>query len=156
MTRVLSVAFALSFVLSSNAFAAPPASVARPQTPAHASGDGWPTSPAGIVARGWVEAFSSGDSAMRIYLANNIRPQSLAERGIEERLARYHELRDKYGKLVLASLDSVTATEIKVRLMASDATLHTFVFTVEPGVRAKLASIKIVEGMPGGFGAFHH
>jgi hypothetical protein len=83
---------------------------APPGTPAHASSvpgttrDGWPASPEGTIARGWVDAFDAGDSAMRAFLVRNLSAESLARKGLSERLAAYRAGRERFGTLQLSKI----------------------------------------------------
>lgn len=127
----------------------------------NASREGWPDTPAGVVARQWVEAFSTGEDAMRAFLKQYVSEQSLAKRSVSQRVESYRKLRERYGKLMLASVRGESKGELKVQLMASDASTHTFVFKVETESPHKLVSVGITQkGFAGhgghGGGGFHH
>ena len=117
--------------------------------------DGWPDTPAGAMARGWVEAFSTGDSAMKAFNTKNLASESLAKRGVEERVVSYRKLREKYGKLMLGSVVKSERTELTVKLIASDAKTSGWVFTVQKEAPYKLVSVGMLE-QHGHFGGFHH
>jgi hypothetical protein len=156
MRRFAPVLFA-GAVLLATALAPPVVTAAAPDAPrASASRDGWPDTRPGRAARGWVEAFSKGDSAMRAYLTSELAPSSLEKRSIGERMDNYHKRREQYGKLVLASIVSESAERLTARLMSSDASLHEFEFTIQKEAPYKLVSVAIKEGMHGAFGGFHH
>lgn len=122
-----------------------------------AAREGWPDTPVGARARGWVEAFSTGEDAMRAYLKANMSERKLAKRTMAQRTENYRKLRERYGKLMLASVTSETQDELKVTLMASDASTHGFVFAVEREAPHLLASVSIVQkGFSHGGGGFHH
>ena len=129
-----------------------------PAAPAKKSAkDGWPDTRAGAMARRWVEAFAKGDSAMKACLTENLAPESLEQRGIPERITNYRSLRERFGTLVLASIDKSKPTELEATLMASaDMSKHKFVFTVQSKAPYKLISVGRLEQRPGhgghGFG----
>jgi len=119
--------------------------------------EGWPDTPAGIVAGQWVLAFSTGEDAMREFLKQNVGEKSLAERSVSTRVENYRKLRERYGKLMLASVAGEKKGELTVKLMAEDASTHTFVFTVETQAPHKLISVGIMQlGFSHGGGGFHH
>lgn len=120
------------------------------------SKDGWPDTPAGTMARAWVEAFSTGEAAMKEFNQKNLASESLAKKGIEERVVSYRKLRDKYGKLMLGSVVKSERTELTVKLIAADATQSGWVFTVQKQAPYKLISVGMLE-RHGHFGSgFHH
>jgi hypothetical protein len=118
--------------------------------------DGWPDTRVGELARGWVAAFSSGDSAMTSYLASHLAPTSLADKSVPQRIERYRDLRKKYGKLELASVAKSGPEKLTVKLMGSDATRHEFTFTAQREAPYKLLSVAIREGGHFGHGSFGH
>ena len=120
---------------------------------------GWPASRAGELARGWVTAFSGGETAMRDFIDRNMAPQSLAERNTRTRVEKYRTLRDQYGKLQLDSVLKSTPGELTARLIDSDAKAHEFTFAVQTEAPYKLLSVSMREtmhGLHGMFGGFHH
>lgn len=134
---------------------APPAgTVAAKRKPAR---DGWPETPTGTVARQWVEAFSTGEDAMRAFLKQNVSKENLEKRNIPQRIEKYQTMREEYGKLMLTSVTKEAKGELTVSLMAEDASSHTFVFKVDPAPPYKLQSVSIVQkGFSHGGGMFHH
>ena len=144
MKRGLLCAVLLSLSLPGVTRAAQPAS----------DGDGWPDTRVGALARGWVTAFSSGDSAMKAYLAAHMAPSSLADKSVPQRIERYRDLRKKYGRLELASVVKSSADKLTVKLMGSDATRYEFIFTAQTEAPWKLVSVGIREG--GHFGHGGH
>ena len=127
----------------------------RPEEPAEpgAAGDaedGWPDTPAGALARGWVEAFSAGEEAMRRFLEGCVTEASLQARPMAERLASYRELRNRYGSLMLASVAESTPEKLTAVLLAGDASAHRFVFTVEENDPHRLATVGIIRHGHGG------
>jgi hypothetical protein len=119
------------------------------------SREGWPDTRAGAMGRRWVAAFSSGDSAMRDFYAREVARESVAKRDVQTRVERYRTLRERYGKLSFASVVESKPYELAVKLMATDASMHVFIFTVQPEPPHKLISVGIRErahGHPGGFG----
>jgi len=119
------------------------------------SEDGWPQTRAGELARGWVEAFSTGEAAMRDFISRELASKSLESKGIPQRVERYRDLRQRYGKLTFASVVKSTPGELTVRLLDSDMESHDFVFTIQTTAPYKLVSVGIRE-MGHGFGGFHH
>ena len=122
----------------------------QPPAPSDAAGDDWPDSPAGVAARRWVEAFSKGEDAMRECLTEILAEDSVAQRGIAERLESYRGLRERFGSLVLVSIDKSAPAEIEATMMASDLARHKFVFTVQNEPPHKLVSVGRIEHRPGG------
>lgn len=118
--------------------------------------DGWPATHAGALARGWVTAFSSGDSAMKAYLTAHLAPTSLADKSVPQRIERYRDLCQKYGRLELASVVKSAPGKLTVKLMASDATRYEFIFTAQTEAPYKLLSVAIREGGHFGHGGFGH
>jgi hypothetical protein len=134
--------------------ATPGASATSARTPTADRG-GWPDTPAGELARGWVVAFSAGEAAMKEYLAANLAAKSLETRTVPQRIERYRDLREKYGKLELASVVKSEREKLTVKLMASDATRHEFTFTAQGKAPYKLKSVAIRE-FGHGHGGFGH
>jgi len=118
--------------------------------------DGWPDTRVGELARGWVTAFSSGDSAMKVYLAAHMATASLADKNVPQRIERYRDLREKYGRLELASVVKSTDEKLTVKLMGSDATRTEFIFTAQTEAPWKLVSVAIREAGHFGHGGFGH
>ena len=119
------------------------------------SKDGWPTTPAGTMARGWVDAFSTSEVAMKEFNARNLAPKSLEKKGMEERVVAYRKLKEKYGKLMLGSVVKSEPNELTVKLIASDASSASWVFTVQKEAPYKLISVGMLE-QRSHFGGFHH
>ena len=118
--------------------------------------DGWPDTPAGLVASGWVEAFSEGEDSMREFIDNNQTEASLAERPMDERIETYHMLHERYGGLMFGSVVESSPEELTAVLLAEDASSIRFEFTVEEEPPHKLEMIRVFEqghghgGNPGG------
>jgi len=137
--------------------AASAAAAGRADAKHKASRDGWPETPAGAMARQWVVAFSTSEDAMRGFLKQNVSEQSLAKRGIAQRVESYRKMRERYGRLMLASVLKEEKDELTANLMASDGSTHKFVFTVEANPPHKLRSVGIVQkGFGHGGSWFHH
>ena len=92
---------------------------------------------------------------MRAFLSRELAPRSLAGKNVHQRIERYRDLRERYGKLVFASVVKSTPGELTVKLLDSDMAPHDFVFTVQTAVPYKLVSVGIRE-RGHGFGGFHH
>ena len=135
--------------------ATPGASASKPATTT-AARDGWPDTPAGAAGRGWVQAYASGDSAMRAFYQSAFDPDSLAKRSADQRLTRYHTMRDEYGKLVLGAVVKSTPSVLNVTLIDAEAASHEFVFTTSSKPPYKLLSVGMMQKMQHGFGGFHH
>jgi hypothetical protein len=152
----------LSMLLLSASAGAAPAVPPAPKAPvvagiddqirARALKDGWPDTPAGLVAFAWVDAFSSGDDAMRAFHEQHLSKASLEKRPMSERLATYRAARQQLGTLELASIEDSKPDELTASLLAEDATQHRFVFKVEPQSPHYLVSISTFETVHGGHG----
>lgn len=130
--------------------------IALPLMAAAASKDGWPGTRAGAMARQWVEAFSTSEAAMREFNSKNLAPRSLEKKSLSERVESYRKLRDRFGKLMFGSVVKSQPTELTVKLIASDASTQSFVFTVQKEAPHKLISVGMLERRNHGFGGFHH
>jgi hypothetical protein len=122
---------------------------------ARAVADGWPDSREGELAFRWVNAFGRGDSAMRAFYLADLAEKSLAEKGMEARLGRYRELRERFGTLALGSVVKAVPGELTVRLLDADAATHTFIFKAETAPPFRLLSVGIQQQVPGGHGGGH-
>jgi len=120
--------------------------------------DGWPDTPAGAMARNWVTAFSTGEGAMRAFNEKELSKESLAKRSNDERMENYRKLRERFGKLTLASVVKSSPSELSAKLMDSDAAQHEFVFKVESRAPYHFVSVSMKEKVSAGhsFGGFHH
>ena len=80
----------LVLLVGSSAFAQPKAAPVLPDTDA------------GKGVAGWIAAFNSGDDAkMRQYLAENLTPEAIARRSIDERLGTNRDMRAAFGTVEL-------------------------------------------------------
>jgi hypothetical protein len=127
---------------------------AAPTDSARRAAEGWPATKAGERAAGWVEAFSTGEKAMKAYLETAMASGSMKSRNMNQRIESYRSLREKYGKLTLGSVVESKPYDLTAKLMASDGSLHGFVFKVEPQPPHGLLSVSIQQ-RGHGFG-FHH
>ncbi len=138
--------------------ASPVAAKSRPVTSPPVQ-DGWPGSAAGAFGRAYVAAFNSGDEAMRKFYVDAFAPESLAVRGPEKRLARYHELRERVGSLTLDHVVKDSSGVVVVALVDADAGSHEFTFTTDslPPHHLRAITLKQVMRTHGGLGGdFHH
>lgn len=138
------------------AIAGPPDTGASPTKVAR---DGWPDTRAGQMARGWVEAFGRGEPAMRAFTARAMTQKSLAQRSMDDRMTRYRELHEQYGRLTLAKVIASAPDSVSASLLSTDGEPHTFVFTLEPTPPHQLVSVMIRQMERHGhfdFGMFHH
>lgn len=124
--------------------------------PANRTDEGWPKTHPGRLARGWVSAFSTGEEAMRDFLTRSMAPKSLESSSVPRRIERYRDLRAKYGKLEFASVVKSTPEKLTVKLMASDGSVHEFIFTVQSEAPFKLASVAVRQSHFGGHGFGGH
>src|SRR5262245_24090410 len=101
--RSMTVALLAVALASASASRGPTRAAPATPTPARAesvpaarppdSGE-WPATPAGEIARGWTEAFSAGETAMREFLSKHLSPESLAKRGMSQRMETYRGNRE--------------------------------------------------------------
>lgn len=130
----------------------PPRAVAGAATSA-ATEDEWPATRAGALARGWVAAFAAGEAQMKAFLAKELAPKSLETTKLPKRIERYRDLREKYGRLQLASVVESKPGALTVKLMDEGAELHEFTFAVQTEAPFKLLSVSIKQrGHSGGGG----
>lgn len=113
--------------------------------------DGWPDTPAARIARGWVEAFNGGEAAMRGWLSRNLTPSSLEKKPLPERMEVYRTNRERWGRLVFASVEKSAPAELTVKLLDADANAIPFTFSVEdrPPYRLVSITLKQMHGHPG-------
>ena len=124
------------------ATAAPPKTAAKPgQAPA---GE-WPETRVGALARRWTEAFGKGEPAMRACLAEILAPEALAARGLDARMETYRANFERFGGLMLVSVDSSGAGAVKVKLAASDFSTHDFTFQAQVKPPYKLLQVSRTE-----------
>jgi hypothetical protein len=114
--------------------------------------DGWPDTPAGLMAFEWTEAFSSGEKAMQKFYETRLNKESLAKRPMSERLDMYRSAREKLGTLTLAEIEESNPAELTAALLAEDATRHRFVFKVQPEAPYYLISVSTFDTRHGGHG----
>lgn len=100
-----------------------------------------PETEAGKRVALWIAAFNTGDeAAMEQYLAENLTPEALARRSVEERHRRFRDMRDAFGAVELRNV--VTAEDDLVTVVF--ATQQGFVelnFEFEPQPPHRLLSI---------------
>ncbi len=120
---------------------------------ARAAQEGWPDTPAGLTAFGWVEAFNSGEQAMQQFLADHLTKTSLAERSMAVRMASYNSLLERYGALMFTDTAVSKPLELTATIMAEDTSQHRFIFKVEEEEPHKLTMVGIVQS---GHGSGRH
>lgn len=120
-------------------------------------GDGWPATPAGIMARDWVAAFAAGRGAMESFLRDSLSDASLARRPMPERLDQVEELHARLGALVLVSIEESEPHRLVAELLAEDGERHRFEFELEPEPPHALVRISMLHpgGGHGGHGQTH-
>jgi len=111
---------------------------------------GWPDTPVGLMAAGWVDAFSTDEDAMVDFLSENLMEGALDERPMTERVRSYRKLRERFGYLMLGSVVESSADELTVVLLAEDASKHRFIFNVEKDAPHKLVTVGIMTHGHGG------
>ena len=122
---------------------------------ARALKDGWPDTPAGLFAAGWVEAFATGEKAMQAFLESHLSQESLAKKPMSERLESYRSAHDRLGALTLVSVDKSEAAELTAVLLGEDAKRYPFEFKVQPKAPHYLISINMTDTRHGGHGGGH-
>lgn len=138
------------------ATAASATSVPSPAAPASIAKDGWPETDLGRLARQWTQAFSKGESAMRDALPRLLSPESLAKRSVNLRIESYRTMHERFGSLMLVSIDSVGVGALKVTMSSSDMSPHQFVFVAQPGSPCRLGQVTMFDRRFGGHGGGGH
>jgi hypothetical protein len=118
--------------------------------------EGWPDTNAGSIGRQWVAAYDSGEVAMRGFYARAMSAESLAKKPPEARLESYRKLRERIGKLMLASVVDSRDTMLVVSLLAEDGVPREFTFTLEGKPPHKLLSVSMLDVQHGGHGGGGH
>jgi len=113
--------------------------------PAQALEEGWPDTPAGRVASGWVRAFSGGVKPMREFLEHQVTKKSLSERPMAQRIENYLAMRERLGDLTLHSVVESAPHRLTVVLLADDAQPHRFVFAVEDVPPHRLVQVGMMQ-----------
>jgi hypothetical protein len=103
--------------------------------------EAWPSTRAGELARGWVEAFDTGEPAMQKFIAEGFAPSKHAKESIDERLASYRKLREQLGSLSFARVLHEEEGVLEVGLVDADGTEQEFTFEIERDPPQKLATI---------------
>lgn len=153
MTRS-SLALLLAVALAAATFATAAPGAAKPG--AAPKGD-WPDTKVGALARRWTEAFGKGEPAMRACLADVMAPEALAKRGLDARMETYRANLERFGSLMLVSVDSSGANTLKVKLAAADFSTHVFTFEAQAAPPYKLLQVLRTETrMSGGHAGMGH
>lgn len=105
----------------------------------------WPQTSVGQLARRWVEAFSSGEDALRRFLDQELTPASLAQRSLDQRLESYRALHERFGRLTLASVGSSHAGVLELSLNAADGSPHAFTFEAQTEPPFKLLAVELMD-----------
>ena len=147
--RPISVPFVLVLCLLAAPASAPLAAPAAP--PAGASGATlrWPDSEPARHARAWFTAFNEGEAAMRALYQDHYSPQALADRPIEERVARYREMRSNEGTLTPIEIPEVDDDRIQVVAHSGDGRRLTLDFECEAASPHRITGIRIMAGEGG-------
>lgn len=115
----------------------------------------WPDTEVGTLARRWTEAFSKGERSMRETLPQIMTARSLAKRNMDSRMEDYRTMRERFGSLMLARIDSSGADGLKVTLAASDLKQYQFIFMADTGPPYRLARISLMDRRSVGHGGGH-
>jgi len=118
--------------------------------------DGWPETELGRLARQWTRAFSKGEAAMREALPRLLSAESLAKRSVDARIESYRTMHERFGNLMLVSVDSVGAGALKVTMSSSDMSPYQFLFIAQPGPPYRLGQITMFDRRSGGHGGRGH
>ena len=140
-TAFLAVALLASATLSPAATPAP----APTAKPGATDKSGWPGTKVGGLARRWTEAFGKGEPAFRACLAEILAPEALARRGLDARMETYRTNLERFGSLMLVSVDSSGVNTLKVKLAASDFSTHIFTFEAQSKPPYKLLQVSRME-----------
>lgn len=105
----------------------------------------WPETETAKVAQGWVEAFSTGDDAMRSYILNTTTQQALRDHPVEVRIENYHKLHERFKTLKLVSVENSKEGQLEVMLASADGGEHHFTFHTQAEAPYKLLDIKMTE-----------
>jgi hypothetical protein len=117
----------------------------------------WPESREGALARGWVEAFSAGEEAMRRFWNENLAASSLAAKSMDERVASFRSLKERLGTLRLVEIvDATIAHELTVKLADAHGNEHEFTFHLEAAEPYKMTGLVARLTERHGFGFFSH
>jgi hypothetical protein len=104
----------------------------------------WPETREGVLARGWVLAFSTGETSMATFFEFNLAPASLARRTMADRMAAYRSLHRRLGALRLAEVTSAAPGELRVVLVdARENERHDTVFRVQTEEPRKLLAVEL-------------
>ncbi len=107
--------------------------------------DGWPDTPVGLMASGWIEAFSADEETMRRFLAENLPKQLLEERPMKQRLSSWRKLNARFGSLMFSSVVESSVSELTAVILAEDGSRHRLIFKVEKQAPHRLLSVGMVQ-----------
>src|SRR5262249_16808093 len=91
------IAFRVAICLIGSAVAA--AAAPKEAGSAGKGGAAMPDTPAGKCARAYFDAFNLGEAAVRAFEEKYRAKSALKKRSIDERIAQYGELKDRFGRL---------------------------------------------------------
>ena len=116
--------------------------------------EGWPETRIGVLASQWVDAFSTGEDAMRAFIQQNMSAASLAKKSMPQRLETYRRNREKFGTLMLTSVVKQAPGELTVTLMTAAGKTESFVFTQQSAPPYLLESVGMLQTRHEGGGHF--
>lgn len=102
-----------------------------------------PKSPAGARTAAYFGAFNAGEDSMRAFFLRNTADQSLKDRPVEDRLARYRGMRSELGQLRPDRVAKADSASVTVAAKSDSGGWLTFTFQFEPAPPSKLLSIRI-------------
>jgi hypothetical protein len=103
-----------------------------------------PDTPAGLRARAYIAAFSSGDEAVfRAFETEHRAESALKRRSIEDRVARYRELSEHYGRLVAQRVLDTSDHNLVLAVESQRGGLLYMDFEVEESTPHKFMGVRI-------------
>lgn len=106
----------------------------------------WPAGEAAQHARAWFEAFNQGEEAMRAVYQQHYGPAALANRPIEDRLARYREMKSNEGTLMPIAVPEILHDGVTVVARTGDGRELTFHFECEAESPHRILGIRVEAG----------
>ena len=97
-----------------------------------------------------------GEAAMRGALPRLLSSESLAKRSIDARIESYRTMHERFGSLMLMSVDSVGAGALNVTMSSSAMSPYQFLFVAQPGPPYRLGQITMFDRRAGGHGGGWH
>ncbi|TLY31749.1 MAG: beta-lactamase family protein [Ignavibacteria bacterium] len=103
-----------------------------------------PDTPAGKVAKQYIDAFNSGDDAkLRQFFIDNVAPKGLAERPVEARLERAKQFRQEAKSLTPQKILDTGPNSLGVVARAGNGDILTLTFEFDTTALYKLAGLRV-------------